>query len=255
MIPEQKAKALVAGGVAVFVVGLVILLLLVVPAARQGQVASAQDEEQLMEEPPMEGQPMEGGPGEEGFGPGAEMGAPGAPEAGPVEPPPPGEPLEASRPNPFAPRAAALGTSEEVRAAMAYRYGPNWDELPIAERVAFVRPEVPTPPVPPPPPMRPAVEDLLRITSIMWGADGQALAAYEPPDGPPGVLKPGDRVPGGWLVTEIRRNGVTLRNAQSGEIQQLELRARTEKKEPERPQRRQRPGGRRPARAPEEPPG
>ncbi len=246
MIPEQKAKALVAGGVAVFVVGLVILLLLVVPAARQGQVASAQDEE-----PPMEGQPMEGGPGEEAFGPGAEMGAPGAPEAGPVEPPPPGEPLEASRPNPFAPRAAALGTSEEVRAAMAYRYGPNWDELPIAERVAFVRPEVPTPPVPPPPVIRPAVEDLLRITSIMWGADGQALAAYEPPEGPPGVLKPGDRVPGGWLVTEIRRNGVTLRNAQSGEIQQLELRARSEKKEQPRP----RPGGRAQPGAPAEPPG
>ena len=67
----------------------------------------------------------------------------------------------------------------------------------------------------------------------MWGAEGQALAAYElaEAEGGSGVLKPGDRIQG-WTVTEIRRSGVTLRDIESGETQQVELRSRREKKEP-----------------------
>jgi hypothetical protein len=258
VIPEQKAKALVAGSVAVFVVGLVILLLLVIPAARRGQVASAQDaaepaEAEIPEEPGAEAG-FEGAPG----------GPPGAaPTPALVPIPADREPLEAYRPNPFAPRAAAGGVGEEVRAARAFRYGPDWSDVPIGESTAFTLPVVPKPPTPLPPMIRPGAAELLRVTSIMWGADGQALAAYETPDGQTGVLKPGDRVQG-WTVTEIRRNGVVLRSA-IGEIQQIELRARTERPEPERPTRPTRPGrqprqptpgGRRPpTRVPAEPPG
>lgn len=260
VIPEQKAKALVAGSVAFFVVGLVILLLLVIPAARRGQVASAQGAEEPpgadaeMPEVPMAEPGVEGAPG----------GAPAAaPTPAPVLIPADREPLEAHRPNPFAPRAAAGGVAEEVRAALAFRYGPDWSDVPIGESTAFTLPIVPEAPTPLPPMIRPGAADLLRVTSIMWGADGQALAAYETPDGQTGVLKPGDRVQG-WTVTEIRRNGVVLRSA-VGEIQQVELRARRERTEPERPARptrpgqrprQPRPGGRRPpAPVPEAPPG
>ena len=258
MIPEQKAKAIVASGIAFFVMGLVILLLFVVPAIRHGHVASAQEGEAGEGVPPEEGMP----PGE--FAGGDEFGGGGG-EAPSVAAPVGivSDPLEAYRPNPFAARLEAGGAVAAARMAGAMKYGPDWSKLPIAEHVAFVKPEVPAAPTPPAPVIRPRAEELLRITSIMWGAEGQALAAYETADGSTGVVKPGDRVQG-WMVTQISRTGVTIRNLQSGETQELDLRSRPETKEPERPHRRpqsreRRPGGR-PARggrapAPQEPPG
>jgi len=242
---EQKAKALMAGGVALFVTALVVLALFVIPAARHTQVAVAQDEgaPPAGEEAP--GYPGTGGavpgaiPGEE-MGMGGEAGGGGQPAA------PAGmtsEPLEPSRPNPFEPRAAA-GVAAAAAASGATRYGPDWSRLPIAESMAFVRTEIPAATPPPTPVVRGGEEAPLRITSILWDASGQAQAAYETDEGRSGVLKPGDRIQGNTVV-EITRTGVTLRNERTGATQTLELRARTKKPEPTtRPG--QRPGGTRP---------
>lgn len=263
MIEEQKAKALFAGGVALFVTGLVVLMLLVIPAARHTQVAMAQDDmeappdaEMPPSEPPMESMPGGGmppgemPPGEMPGGMGMEPGmagggapAPAAPE-GMVA-----DPLEPSRPNPFAPRTG-IGTAEAVDAAVLANphYGPDWSQLPIAERVGFVTPEVPAAPTPPLPRIDRGAATGVRVTSILWDASGQAIAAYEDAEGETGELKPGDRVPGsGMSVQEITRTGVTIANPRTGEEQVLELRPRTERQEepqrPRRPQRRPRGGG------------
>ena len=256
MIGEQKAKALFAGGIALFVTGLVVLMLFVIPATQHSQVAVAQEE--MAPEPPGGGPP--GGempPGVEGYpGPGGGMpgempgaagaaGAAGAPAGTVITGAPP---LEPSRPNPFAPRSAAAVA--EAATVTATTYGPDWSRLPIAERVAFVTPEIPPAPTPPLPPLQAAPEDQIRVTSILWDASGQAQAAYEDPDGDTGVLRPGDRIDG-LTVTGISRSGVTLHNQGTGETQQLELRPRAERREEpqsRRPSARgQQPTGRRPA--------
>ncbi len=241
MIEEQKAKALFAGGVALFVTGLVVLMLFVIPAARHSDVAMAQDDE--MPVPPEVGEmgpagpEMEPGgmePGMEGMGPGmggamAGAGA-GAPAGGAGVLPLAAEPLEPSRPNPFAPRVAA--ELAEAAAVAATTYGPDWSRLPIGESVGFVRPEVPPAPTPPLPPLERAAEVKLRITSIMWDASGGAIAAYEDEEGKTGQLKPGERAPiPGYRVKQITQTGVTLEDPTTGAVQELELRPRTEKKE------------------------
>lgn len=247
MIEEQKAKALFAGGVALFVAGLVVLMLLVIPAAQHTQVAMAQPDpdgpppgEPGMEEgmPPGEEMPpgMEPGMG----GPG--MGAPGGAAPAPA-PAPQGavaDPLEPSRPNPFAPRTT-IGPGEDPGVALAApHYGPDWSQLPIAERVGFVTPEIPDAPVPPLPRIAETPEAQIRVTSILWDASGQAIAAYEDTEGETSELKPGDRVPGtGMTVQQITRSGVTLTNPRTGEVQELDLRPRAEKKDDEPRSRRQ----------------
>ncbi len=248
MIEEQKAKALFAGGVALFVTGLVVLMLLVVPAARQTQLAMAQDE---FEDPPMdemmyEDEMFHDGPPGMGPGPGMEEAAP-VPE-GMVAPP-----LEPSRPNPFAPRISITGPDVvPAEVLVDPRYGPDWSQLPIAERVGFVRPDVPPAPTPPLPRIERAADPEIRVTSILWDATGGALAAYEDAAGQTGELRPGDRVPGtGMTVQEITRTGVTIEHPRTGESQVLELRPRTERREQPRPQRQPRvPGGGFPAAPP-----
>ncbi|MGI5816675.1 MAG: hypothetical protein ACOX9R_01115 [Armatimonadota bacterium] len=243
MIEEQKAKALFAGGVALFVTGLVVLMLFVIPAARQTQVAMAQEDdmgpppEEFMDDMPPDMM-------EPGMGPGG-PGAPAAPPApqGMVAPP-----LEPSRPNPFAPRVGVAPEAAIAAILAAPRYGPDWSQLPIAERVGFVTPDIPDAPTPPLPRIDRAPDAALRITSILWDATGQAIAAYEGPSGDTGELKPGDRAPGtGMSVQEITRTGVTLENPRTGEVQRLELRPRTERREqprqPQRPTRGQPRGG------------
>ncbi len=260
MIEEQKAKALFAGGIALFVVGLVVLMLFVIPAARHTQVAMAQDEEDAAPEPDAAGEVdpgmdpgmepgrepgMEGMLGMEGM-PGAMPGGGGGGGVGEV---PPGQildPLEASRPNPFSPRSSMATPAAAAAALASPHYGPDWSQLPIAERVAFVRPDIPSAPTPALPRLDPPPESQVRITSILWDASGQAMAAYEDPDGKKGELKPGDRVPGtGLTVREITRVGATLENPRTGETQELELRPRVEKKEepPQRQPRRPSRGG------------
>lgn len=230
MIEEQKAKALFAGGVALFVTGLVVLMLLVVPAARQTQVAMAQDD---FEDPAMfEDEFMD-----DEFAPGMRPG-PAAPEAAPVPEGMVAPPLEPSRPNPFAPRVTIGPEIVDPAVMVEPRYGPDWSQLPIAERVGFVRPDVPPAPTPPLPRIERAAEPDIRVTSILWDATGGALAAYEDAAGQTGELRPGDRVPGtGMTVQEITRTGVTIEHPRTGESQVLELRPRTERREQPRPQR------------------
>jgi hypothetical protein len=110
--------------------------------------------------------------------------------------------------------------------------------------VGFITPDIPDAPTPPLPTIAEAPEAEIRVTSILWDASGQAIAAYEDAEGETSELKPGDRVPGtGMTVREITRSGVTLTNPRTGEVQELELRPRLEKKEETRPRRQQqRPG-------------
>ncbi len=182
------------------------------------------------------------------------MGA--AAPAAPVAALPPGQildPLEASRPNPFAPRSSIAAAGAAAAAMVRPHYGPDWSQLPIAERVAFVKPQIPPAPTPPLPRLQAAAEDQLRVTSVLWDASGQAIAAYEDPQGQRGELRPGDRVPGtGMTVREITRTGVVLENARTGESQELELRPRVESTERQQPSRRSRSGGSRGGAAPRE---
>ena len=219
MIEERKAKALFAGGVALFVTGLVVLMLFVMPAARHTQVADAQEyDEEFMED-----EFMPGGP--EDMMPGMRPDEPAEPVAvAPTEIVPP---LEPSRPDPFRPRVAVdVIAVADPRIDVPTSYGPDWSSLPIAERVAFVPPDIPTPPTPPTPVIPRAPEVTLRITSILWDATGQALAAYEDEEGRTGQLRPGDRIQG-LMVREITRTGVTLEHPQTGEVQHIELRPRS----------------------------
>lgn len=234
---EQKAKALVAGGVALFVTGLVIMALVVIPAARHTNMAMAQGAG------PEQG--MDGGGGGaaypgagEGAGgpgmdpgmvePGMGMGGGGGAEVAAVVPAgPPVPPLEPSRSNPFSARAGGT-TVSAAAASSATTYGPDWSRLPIAEHMAFVTPEIPSAPTPPAPRISAGGGEGLRITSIMWDANGQAQAAYETDEGRSGILKPGDRIQGNTVV-EITRTGVTVENRRSGSSQTLELRSRSKK--------------------------
>jgi len=244
VIEEQKAKALFAGGVALFVTGLVVLMLFVIPAARHTQVAMAQDDM----EPDAVAPPEEMGdvPGEDmGMPPGMAGEMPGAAPAAAAPEGAVADPLEPSRPNPFGPRVSVAGPEVAAAALAAPRYGPDWSQLPIAERIAFVTPDIPPAPTPPLPRIDRAPEEQIRITSILWDASGGAIAAYEDPQGKTGELRPGDRVPGtGLTVQEITRTGATLQDPRTGEVQQLELRPRAEKKEEPRRQPRRQPGTR-----------
>jgi len=222
---EQKTKALMASGVALFVTGLVVLALFVIPAARHTQVAVAQGEDGA---PGGEGEgegivPPE--PGAEGEMPGMGGPAPGGAPAAAAPPAAASEPLEPSRPNPFEARAG--GPAAEAAAAVAAtRYGPDWSSLPISEHMGFVRPEIPPPPTPPAPVISAVPESEIRITSILWDASGQAQAAYEIEGGRSGVLKPGDRIQGSTVI-EITRSGVKLQDQRSGAVQTLEIRSRS----------------------------
>lgn len=222
---EQNTKAMLAGGLALFVTGLVVLALFVVPAARHTQVAMAQDDA------PPEAVDTGLAPEDGGAAPGAPPAMGGAPAAGAPVPAAPAEvvePLEPSRPNPFAPRAAASVVTAAAAVSTATRYGPKWSDLPIGESVGFIRPEIPDAPTPPAPAISAVEAAPIRITSILWDASGQAQAAYETDEGRSGVLKPGDRIQGSTVV-EITRSGVTLRNERSGGTQTLELRARSQR--------------------------
>lgn len=229
VIGEHRAKALFAGGVALFVTGLVVLMLFVIPAARHSQVAMAQEppaEPGMEPAPPAEPgmEPGALGPMGPGMGmPGGEMGAAPAAPAGMKA----SEPLEPSRPNPFAPRTATIVAAGPTVVA-ATTYGPDWSRLPLGERVAFVLPEIPPAPTPPLPSVGRVPEVGIRITSILWDASGGAQAAYEDEEGKTGTLRPGDRVQG-FTVMEITRSGVVLEDQRTGERQQLELRPRAEK--------------------------
>lgn len=230
---ERKGKILIASSLLLTVLAMSVLLLFVLPAINGGDRSEAQ-----------EGPP--GGPGSPPGGPGSPPGGPGSPPGGPGGPPsggPPGaegemggpgaapaaaaptasgKPLEAARPNPFMPREVTGAAGDQpVEPPTVYRYGNNWNRLPITARLGFVRPQIParTAPRPPTPEEEPSFD--ITITSILWTQDGQAMAVYES-GGKSGVVKPGDIV-GDWRVVEIWRDRVVVADTDSGRQQTVYL--------------------------------
>ena len=228
----------------------VVFLLFVLPAVTQSGQAIAQEPPPpggpAMGGPPMGpgGPAMDGPPMGPGMGPGGPPMDPGmGPGMGPGGPPGMGmegmdgagapmvedtgsdvepaklePPLERSRSNPFSAPGVVVGPDGvDVRREIT-SYGTNWSRLPITARVGFVRPNVPPPSAaaPPAPSAGPDID--LRVTSIMWTQDGQALAVYESGTGAAkksGVVKPGERVDN-WEVVEIWRDRVVVADTKTG---------------------------------------
>ncbi len=128
-----------------------------------------------------------------------------------------GDPFESTQPNPF---SGGLGIAA---ATVSTKYGPNWDQLPLASRVgigsAQRRPE-------PEPVAAPEVGEVkfMRISSIMWAGD-RPLAIYEMRTGQTGSIQPGDIVDD-WLVEQIGQDYVRVSNVVSGEVRRVLLRTK-----------------------------
>ncbi len=225
---------MVTGGLGALMLALALLLMVVLPATEIGSISSEAQPR------PMGGGPP-GPPGEAMMGPGgAPMGPMGRP-MGPgigmpgqmgmmgmgmgmgVAPAAPenvfeGDPLESSRANPF---SSGLGVEAAVIAGT--KYGPAWDQMPLASRVgigpAARRPE-------PEPVAAPEVAEVkfMRISSIMWAGD-RPLAIYEMRTGESGSVRPGDIVDD-WLVEQIGQDYVRVRNVVSGETRRVPLRTK-----------------------------
>jgi hypothetical protein len=155
-----------------------------------------------------------------GGGPEMGMGGGGAAPA-PVASAPKADlpPIEPSNQNPFS-GAGAVSTGEEQLLEDMYvtNYGNDWSRIPVTLQKGFPRPEVPEREAPAPPPSAVGPEKPLRITSIMWTKDGQALAVYEygeEDDMDSGTIRPGDVVDT-WRVVEIRQDLVIVEDRSSG---------------------------------------
>ena len=214
---EWKAKTMVVGGIAAFVIAIIILLLFVLPAGQKGS-------------PSVQAQPAPGGgPADYHMPPG--MGAPpeamaGGPMAAPSLASVPKDPLEPSRVNPFGAPGGEIAIGRiQALATRAIRYGPDWSRIPITTRVGFVRPERAPRPAPPGPPP-PTEKKFLRISSIMWlWMEGSPTATYETVDGKSGSIQPGDWVED-WQVIEIGQDYVVVKNQATGELQRVFLRGK-----------------------------
>jgi|LSQX01.3.fsa_nt_gb hypothetical protein len=243
----------------------VVFLLVVLPAMKGGASPSFAQPDELAEPgmpegpedpgmPPGAGEPgMPGGPpGMPGGGPdfgGAPMS--GAAPDGPTEPSSSfkGAPIEPSPTQPFRPAPIAGGAFGDVplERMQVTRYGSNWSQIPITQRMGFPDPEVPARKAPKPPSAVIDADKPLRVTSIMWTQDGQALAVYEFGEGPDklsGVVRPGDVVEN-WRAVEIRGDHIVVEDRKSNVRTEVYLSEKApEPKQPEIPQRR--PGGRQP---------
>ncbi len=126
-------------------------------------------------------------------------------------------PLENSSANPF----VSGGRTEEwggLANLKVTSYGTDWSKIPITARVVFPDAEVPERAAPAPPPAVIGSEKPLRVTSVMWTKDGQALAVYEYGEGQDvesGVVRPGDVVDT-WRVAEIHADYITIVDRSSG---------------------------------------
>lgn len=242
MRSPRNAKLMMVSALCLMVLAGVMFLLLVVPAMRGGApVSMAQDEDGTaipmdMDMPPdMPGEPGMGAPAEEA-----------APEPAPSAK---GPPIEPSGPNPFSAAAVAAGVAGEVALEdmRVTNYGSNWSSIPITQRMGFPSPEVPPRRPAPPPPSVIGPEKPLRITSIMWTQDGQALAVYEYGEGEEmqsGVVRPGDVVDT-WRAVEIRRDHMVVEDRKSGAKSEVFITEKApEPKRPEPTARPQRPGAR-----------
>jgi len=235
----RNAKIMMASALCIMALAGVVFLLFVVPTMRGGATPSMAQEEMPPGPPPPGAEGMMGGPmgGEPG----------GAPPAAPVGNWT-GPPIEPSNPNPFA-AAAAAGIADEVslQDMKVTNYGTNWARIPITQRIGFPAPEVPARAAPPPPPSVIGPEKPLRVTSIMWTKDGQALAVYEYGEGDEmqsGVVRPGDVVET-WKVSEIRQDYIVIEDRRSGARTEIYL----SEKAPE-PKKEEPPAGRPGARQP-----
>ena len=153
-----------------------------------------------------------------GMGPDMGMGGPAAeaPAAAPKRELPPTEPNSA---NPFTGAGVvAAGAEQTIDQLRVTSYGSDWSRIPITVQKGFPAPEVPERAAPPPPPSAVRPDKPLRITSIMWTREGQALAVYEYGDAPDmdsGTIRPGDIVDT-WRVVEIRQDVVIVEDRSSG---------------------------------------
>ena len=149
-----------------------------------------------------------GGMGMGGMGTGAALAPPGRTFQG--------DPFESSRPNPF---SSGLGIPVRV----GTKYGPNWDEMPLASRIEIGsvrrRPR-------PDPVAAPEVTEVkfMRISGIMWTGD-RPLAIYEMGSGESGSVQPGDIVDD-WLVEQIGQDSVNVRNVVSGESRRVPVKTK-----------------------------
>jgi len=215
---------MMAGGLGSLMLALALLLMVVLPATQLGSVAT----EAQPQTPGPPGTGLRGGMGpgmmpRGGMGPGmmprGGMG-PGMMGMGMQAAPAPiknifeGDPFESSQPNPF---SGGLGIAP---ATVGTKYGPNWDQLPLASRIgigsAQRRPE-------PEPVAAPELAEVkfMRISSIMWAGD-RPLAIYEMRDGETGSVRPGDIIDD-WLVEQIGQDYVKVSNVVSGEVRRALL--------------------------------
>ena len=98
------------------------------------------------------------------------------------------------------------------------RYGPDWSQIPITQRLGFTKAVVPERgPLPELPPA--SSEKVIRVSGVSW-SDGAAMALWENDKGDSGVLKPGDFVDS-WQVVEIRSDRVILKKRGTGELQEI----------------------------------
>lgn len=228
----RNAKIMMVSAVCIMALAGVIFLLLVLPTMQGGAPATMAQDEGAGPPPPDAGPPPPGGeaPGPAGPGgpgmmgpmgeemPGGAMPGAAAAPAAPSGPPMP--PIEPSNPQPFATSAGVAMGEEEITVAdmKITNYGSNWAKIPISQRMGFPDPEVPPRPRPAAPPSVIGPEKPLRVTSIMWTKDGQALATYEYGEGEEmesNVVRPGDVVDT-WKVVEIRQDYMVIEDRSTG---------------------------------------
>lgn len=263
MSSPRNAKIMVVSAVCLMALAGVIFLLLVVPTMRGGAPVSMAQDDMGPEPPPpgpdaagppgpgAAGPPGPGGPdmampGDPGMGMGAPGGAPAAAAATPKRELPPTEPSSA---NPFTGAGVVSAGAEQTIDQLHYTsYGNDWSRIPITLQKGFPAPEVPERRAPAPPPSAVGTDKPLRVTSIMWTKDGQALAVYEYGEGADmesGTIRPGDRV-GSWQVVEIRQDLVIVEDRSSGARTEVYLTHRAPKPEKKATTPTTGPGGRQP---------
>lgn len=186
----------------------------------------------------------EGPMGPEGeMGPGGPMGPGGGAEAAPAPQGETGPPLEPNRTNPFS-RPGVEADEEAFEDVDIRRIGPDWSSVPITKRMGFLPPTVPEPEAPPTPPEAFEVPKPLKVTSIMWTKEGQAMAVYEygtAPDAQSGVVRPGERLDldeKSLQIMEIQQDHIIVKDRDTGREKTIYLSEKAP--EPERPQRQQR---------------
>jgi len=205
---------MVTGGLGSLMLALALLLMVVLPATKIGSVSSEAQPQPAGPpgEAPMAPMPMGPGmgmPGQMG-GMGMGLGAVPAPQENIFE----GDPFESSQSNPF---SGGLGIEAGAAVIAGTKYGPAWDQMPLASRVgigsAQRRPE--------PEPVAAPEEAFMRISGIMW-TGGRPLASYEMKTGETGSVQLGDIVDD-WRVEQIGQDYVKVANVVSGEVRRVQF--------------------------------